>query len=108
MVSYKVSASEEAKQSLQQIYNWLKMEVSLLTAQKVRDGILDEIAALADMPHRHAIEKAIQHNEIVYRRILKWSYRIIFTIDEELVEVLVVDIVHTKRDPKKLQDQFGD
>jgi mRNA-degrading endonuclease RelE of RelBE toxin-antitoxin system len=40
----------------------------------------------------------------VYRRVLKWSYRIIFTIEEEELRVLVVRVDHEKSDPVKLQD----
>lgn len=65
MVSYKVSISDEAKEALQEIYNWLKVNESTTTANKVRDAILDEI------------------------------------------EVLVVDIVHSKQKPDRLQDKFG-
>jgi plasmid stabilization system protein ParE len=107
MVSYKVSVSDEAKEALQEIHYWLKENESTTIADRVRDGILDEIDSLAKMPQKHGIAQEIQNDQILYRRILKWAYRIIFTIDEDEIEVLVVDIVHTKQDPKRLQDKFG-
>lgn len=107
MVIYKVSVSDEAKASLRNIYGWLKENESLQTAQKVRDGILDAIDELAKMPQRHGIAKEIENDQIIYRRVLKWSYKVIFTIDEDEIEVLVVDIVHAKQNPKRLQDKFG-
>lgn len=107
MVDYKVSVSDEAKDSLYRIYSWLKENESLKTAQKVRDGILEEIDQLVKMPQRHGIAQEIQNDQVVFRRILKWSYKIIFTIDEDIIEVLVVDIVHVKQDPTFLQDKFG-
>ena len=76
-------------------------------AKKVRDGILDEIDSLVRMPQKHGIAQEIKNDQILYRRILKWSYRIIFTIDESEIEVLIVDIVHTKQDPRRLQIKFG-
>lgn len=107
MVTYKVTVSKEAKAALRKIYSWLKENESPLTADKVRDGILDEIDGLAHMPERHGIAREIKNDHILYRRILKWSYKIIFTIDEDVIEVLVVDIVHAKQHPQRLQDKFG-
>ncbi len=107
MVKYKVTVSDEAKASLQKIYIWLKENESLSTAKKVRDGILDAIDGLTDMPQRHGIAREIENDQIIYRRILKWSYKIVFTIDEGEIEVLVVDIVHSKENPRNLQEKFG-
>lgn len=107
MVKYKVTVSDEAKASLQKIYYWLRENESLTTARKVRDGILDTIDSLAAMPQRHGIAREIDNDQIVYRRVLKWSYKIVFTIDEDEIEVLVVDIVHSKQHPQRLHDKFG-
>jgi len=107
MVNYQVLVSKEARDNLQAIYEWLVENESTATAQKVRDGLLDAIIDLATMPHKHSIVQEIQHDTIVYRRVLKWSYKIIFTIEEDAIQVLVVDVVHTKQNPQRLQDKFG-
>jgi plasmid stabilization system protein ParE len=107
MVTHKVSVSDEAKVALQSIYNWLKENESATTARKVRDGLLDEIAGLAQMPERHGIALEIENDHVTYRRVIKWSYRIIFAIDDDKVEVLVVDVIHAKQNPKQLQEKFG-
>jgi len=107
MVKYSVSIGAEAQKSLRGIYYWLQENESSLAAKKVTDGILNEIAGLSIMPERHGLVPEIQNDQIIYRRILKWSYKIIFTIDEEALEVLVVDIVHTKQNPKLLREKFG-
>ncbi|MEM0992529.1 MAG: type II toxin-antitoxin system RelE/ParE family toxin [Bacteroidota bacterium] len=65
MVTYKVSVSDEAKGNLRQIYEYLEEEVSLTTAEKVRDGLLDAIADLANMPQRHGLAKEIQNDTII-------------------------------------------
>ncbi|MEL6717893.1 MAG: hypothetical protein AAFP82_04190, partial [Bacteroidota bacterium] len=65
------------------------------------------IADLAHMPQRHGIAQEIKNDTIVYRRVLKWSYKIILTIEEDLIEVLIVDIVHSKSDLSYLQDLYG-
>jgi mRNA-degrading endonuclease RelE of RelBE toxin-antitoxin system len=40
---------------------------------------------------------------IVYKRVLKWSYKIVFTIDADLIEVYVVDILHSKQQNKDFE-----
>ncbi|NET38245.1 MAG: type II toxin-antitoxin system RelE/ParE family toxin [Cyanothece sp. SIO1E1] len=40
---------------------------------------------------------------ITYRRVLKWSYRIIYTIEEEDLLVIVVEIDHSNRNPVELE-----
>jgi plasmid stabilization system protein ParE len=104
MVEYKVAIDEQAGESLRQIYNYLKENASEQTAKKVRDGILDAIDGLAKMPHRHAKVLRISTEHKVYRRILKWSYKIIYRIFEDELEVIVVEIVHAKQDPSKLEN----
>ena len=59
------------------------------------------------MPTGHSIVHDISNEKIAYRRILKWSYKIIFTIDEDEKEVIVVYVTHEKRDPQHLIDKFG-
>ncbi len=47
MVKYQVEISDEAKDALKKIYDWLKEEESLSVAQKVRGGILDAILLIS-------------------------------------------------------------
>jgi len=107
MVRYKVSVSDEAKETLRNIYHWLKENESASTAENVKKGLLDEIGGLSQMPDRYGIVQEIKNDQIVFRRILKWAYKIIFVIDEEGLEVLVVDIRHAKQSPERLQEKFG-
>jgi plasmid stabilization system protein ParE len=107
MVVYKVVISDEAKANLQRIFAYLRDEESMVVAEKVRDGIIETIEELSTLPHRHGIVNEISDEKVVYRRALKWSYKIIFTVDDDEVLVLVVDIIHAKRNPQYLKDKFG-
>ena len=107
MVTYQVSLSSEAKAALRNIREWLRANESDAVADKVVDAILDEIDGLATMPTRHGRVQEINNDEVIFRRVLKWSYKIIFVVDEDEIEVLVVDITHGKQDPQRLQDKYG-
>ena len=107
MVTYKVSVSKEAKAAFKDIKEWLRTTESDTVANKVAGAILDEIDGLATMPTRHGRVLEINNDQVIFRRVLKWTYKIIFVVDEDEEEVLVVDITHAKQDPQRLQDKYG-
>jgi plasmid stabilization system protein ParE len=61
------------------------------------------------MPESRGLLQGAKGKKIVYRRVMKWAYRIIFTIIESESEkqVLVVRIDHSKRNPASLKDLPG-
>lgn len=107
-MTYRVSLSEEAMAEIEAIYLYLKASESEMIADKVLKGLLEAIDGLAKMPHHHGLVQEIQHKEIVFRRVLKWSYKIIFVIEEAEVVVRVVAVVHNKQNPQRLKDRFGE
>jgi plasmid stabilization system protein ParE len=103
MVKYKVIVSDEAKAAIKEIYQWIAQRESLQVAKNVKNGILQEIRRLSNMPEQHGILFESQVKSTIYRRVLKWSYKIIFTIDADLIEVYVVDILHSKQQNKDFE-----
>lgn len=75
---------------------------------ELSDGIIESIESLSKRPERNTLIPSISDEQIIYRRILKWSYRIIYTIKEDNLLVLVVDIAHSKRNPKRIEDLFNE
>jgi len=43
---------------------------------------------------------------MVFRRVLKWSCQIIYFVDEQVIKVQVVEIIHSKKNPENLKNQF--
>ena len=106
MVMYKVKLTNEAKTCLNEIHNWLKETESGSVANKVKSGILTTIRGLVTMPHRHGVYHEISKDQVIYRKALKWSYKIVYLINEEDIEVIVVSIIHSKIDPQTIESQF--
>lgn len=100
---YKVILTPKAQADIQDIFNYLWDNVSLESANYVKDGIATEIAGLSEMPESKGLLR-LTKSKMVYRRVLKWSYRIIFTIEEEKSQVVVVRVDHSKRNPEHLKD----
>ncbi|MBK7337323.1 MAG: type II toxin-antitoxin system RelE/ParE family toxin [Saprospirales bacterium] len=100
---YQVVLTAGAQADIRNIYDFLLENASYQTAERVKAGIEEEIAKLAHMPESRGLLRRTK-SETVYRRVLKWSYRIIFTIEETELWVLVVRIDRTKSDPVRLED----
>lgn len=105
--TYQVILTDFAEERLEEITNYLLENASYEVANKVLNGILDSIEKLARLPNANPKELAICTEQTIYRRILKWSYKIIYTTDEAQVRVIVVDIRHTSEDPQKIADRFS-
>lgn len=100
---YQIVLTPGAQADIKSIYDYLLEHASYQTAEHVKSGIEEEIAKLAHRPESRGLLRGTT-SKTVYRRVLKWSYRIIFTIEEEELRVLVVRIDHVKSDPVKLGD----
>ena len=100
MEKYTVETDNKAKNALYDIYLYYKHNVSLLTAEKVHDTLVDVIESLENMPTQHSIERNASNEEITFRYASKWKYKVVFYIDEEEKNVTVVDIVHSSQDLK--------
>lgn len=103
---YKIVMTPTARSGMKEILDYLVENASVEVANNVRKGLNETIRSLKTMPSRNAIVRDISDEETIYRRILKWSYRVIYKIEEDTIRVIVVDVSHTSRDPQTLIDKF--
>ena len=104
--TYQVVITADANAGIQEIVDYLETTISLEAADKVRKGLIETIKSLSTMPNRNTIVKEISDQQIVFRRIMKWSYRIVYTVQEDKIRVVVVDVDHGKRSPERLIKKF--
>lgn len=104
---YQINVSPRAAEKLEDIVYYVQEKASEQTAEKVRKGIIEAIKSLAKMPTAHPLVPEISTELVAFRRIMKWSYRIIYTIKEKELTVLVVEINHEKEDLEKLKGVFS-
>jgi len=97
----RIIITNKARASLRSYFEYLKVEVSLETAQHVRDEILSKCAKLKDFSG-YSKEKYLEDEPEEYRSITLWHYNIIYTVTEQ--EVRVLNIIHTSRNPEKRKD----
>jgi len=104
--TYQVILTPYAQNRLQDITEYLLENVSYEVANKVLNGILDSIDTLEKLPNAHAIEHDISTRKQIFRKIFKWEYKIIYTVKEKQIEVVVVEILHNKQSSKGLKERF--
>ena len=75
-------------------------------AEGVRLALIEEIEKLSNMPSANGIIPKVSEGNLIFRRRIKWNYRIIFTIEEDEKLVFVVAIDNIRRDPQKLLEEL--
>jgi plasmid stabilization system protein ParE len=101
--TYKVVLSKGAQRDLRRIYDYLLEHVSYETAERVREGLESELTKLSKAPESRGLLRG-HNSKIAYRRVMKWSYRIIFSIAEQELIVEVVRVDHSSADPARLSE----
>ena len=100
MQTYKVIISDLAKVDLQNIVSYISEAESIATAKRIERGILSEMKRLEHFPIAFPIDQYASTDERTIRFLVKWSYKILFFID--INKVNVVGIFHTAQNPDKL------
>jgi len=100
---YKVVITPKAEARLEKIVLYLLDNASLKKAENTRVRIMNAIYNLAKMPDSNSPAKDLNTGKNFYRRVLVKPYRIVFTIREDQLQVVVVSIHHIKENPEKIK-----
>ncbi len=73
-------------------------------ASKVRREIIATIKGLNTFPGLHQGYDELTDKKYEYRRALTLDYKIVFTINEDVLEVVVVQIYHQNRGPEWIDE----
>ena len=92
----KVVWSPKASDSLQWHYNHIAKD-SVTAARNVKKEIIDASKELNQFPEKFAIDEYYPNNPGNIRRFFRWSYRIIYQVGQETIDIL--NVVHTSQEP---------
>lgn len=106
MKKYKVQLTSRARTSITRIISYLEEEQSVEVAQHVRRGIMDKIKSLENLPKSHEVFEEISSEQQIYHRTLQWRYKIVFSVDDDVLQVVVVQVYHGARGSKWVNDQL--
>lgn len=97
MEQYKVEITKEALQDMEDIYNYIALELfSPENAMGQYNRIADEILTLDTFPQRYRIMDSETEKQMELRRMLVDNYSVFYTIRSD--KVIVSDVLYTASD----------
>ncbi len=102
---YRVIWDLKAKMQLKEIFEYLKDNVSLETAEYVKNGIFDTTDSLKFFPEKCPPDKFLDDLPYRVRVAKKWSYRVAYEIRENEVRILL--IYHSKQHRETVKKMFS-
>ena len=92
----KVKWTDKTNASLERQFLIIKDD-SPKNAKMVRMEILKATKAIPKHPRKYQIDEHFPQKSGEIRRFFKWSYRIVYEIQEDSIDIL--NVIHTSREP---------
>jgi plasmid stabilization system protein ParE len=81
---------------LTEILGWYKEQ----NVEGLHKQFIEATSKVLKRLENNPLSNAIIHNNVRQGLLKKFPYKILYTIDNAVVEVLVIAVIHQKRDPK--------
>jgi plasmid stabilization system protein ParE len=105
MRQYKVQLTPRARTSINQIVAELRRRgVSPAYLTKVRREIIATIRSLGTLPKMHQQMDELSDGQTEYRRALVLNYKVVFTIQDDVLEVIVVQVYDQRRGQQWIEE----
>lgn len=98
MKSKKVIWSDRARESLKEHYENIKQD-SVPAAKRVKSEMIKASKQLDRYPEKCQLDEFYPNNPGNVRRFFRWSYRIVYQINEETIDIL--NVLHTSQEPNR-------
>ena len=102
---YQIVWNKLPQKRLKLIYNYIKYKkLEPLSAERLRDELIDFGDQIAESPGIYVVLKELSNDRFEYRTAnYKKCYRFIFRVNEKKKHIIITNLFHNKRDPKKLK-----
>lgn len=104
MIHYNVVLSDLALTDLSDIVQFITEKDSYSRAKHVERELLKTAKCLETFPNGYAKDEYASTQEFIVRFIVKWNYKLVFTVNENTV--YIAGIFHTSQNPDKLKNLF--
>ena len=92
----KVIWSKKAKESLKLYHDHIK-EDSMPAAKRVKSEIINASKELVHYSGKYQLDEYYPNNPGNIRRFFRWSYRIVYQVNEKTIDIL--NVLHTSQEP---------
>lgn len=96
----KVYWTKFALNSLKEIYDYYKVNVSKSVADKIKNSLLLSTRQLETQPFSGTIEILLESVNEEHRFILKGNYKIIYKVQSK--RIFITDVFDTRQNPEKI------
>ena len=93
-----------ARNKLQGIYKYHKLEAGERIAQKIVNGIVDETLGLETHPEIGKVEILLDHRRLEYRYVVYTNYKIIYSVDRKSSRIKIANIFDVRQNPNKINE----
>ncbi len=107
MAQYKVIITAQALNQLYLIVNDIQKQGSNQNANIVYNGLIETIESLKIMPKRNPVYRTVEKKQYEYRYQSKWSFNIIYGIEEAPPKVYIVTIAGAAQDRVGIESMLG-
>ena len=90
--------SDRAKSSLKEYYDYIKKD-SVPAAKKVKSELIKASKTLRSNPEKYQMDEYYPNNPGNIRRFFRWSYRIVYQVNEQTIDIL--NVLHTSQEPTR-------
>jgi len=97
-VNKKVEWTKRAKSSLDYYCSFIE-EDSPSSARRVKREIIQTSKKLANNPYLYQVDEYYPDNTGDIRRFIRWSYRVVYQVQEH--RIVVLQVYHTRTNPSK-------
>ncbi|MEQ9219575.1 MAG: type II toxin-antitoxin system RelE/ParE family toxin [Cyclobacteriaceae bacterium] len=94
----KVIWSKKAKESLKEYHDQIKKD-SVTAAKRVKSEIINASKELSDHSGKYQLDEYYPNNPGNIRRFFRWSYRIVYQVNENTIDIL--NVLHTSQEPNQ-------
>ncbi len=98
---YVIRFSQLASEDLTEILGWYQNQGVTGLDKRFIEAMSKTLKSLETSPKAHRIV----HENVRQAVLKKFPYKIIYTIEENIVEVLIVAVMHQRRDPNTWQSR---
>ena len=95
--------SNFAEIQLDKIFHYYKDVAESAIALKILNEIILAVDMLKNNPAIGQIEELLKDRAIEYRYFLYRNYKVIYSIDKELLQIRIADIFDTRQNPVKIK-----
>lgn len=108
MKKYTVVISQEARQNLKEITDYIRRTDSDSSAKYVRTEVLKLARSLVNLPDRYPTFATSKDTGIIYRYIPnKYKVKIIYSVENEDEQVIVVRIYHDRQRLETIKEELA-